>query len=147
MDESRAAKSSNAVTREQALAVLAIHATELRRRGVCHAALFGSVARGDATADSDIDILIELDPNVPIGVFGYVSLRRYIAELFTKRVDVVNRDALKAPLRRAVFAMPSKRSPRSVLLDIARNIHPAETFSSKALNFKNLEAIDASCTP
>jgi uncharacterized protein len=34
----------------------------LRARGVSHAALFGSRARGDNRPDSDIDIMIELDP-------------------------------------------------------------------------------------
>jgi predicted nucleotidyltransferase len=82
--------------------VLSAHAAELRLRGVRHAALFGSVARGEATIDSDIDVLIDLDPNAPIGVFDYVALKRYIAELFTKRVDVVNRAALKPALRPSV---------------------------------------------
>jgi predicted nucleotidyltransferase len=41
--------------------------TALRARGVAHAALFGSRARGDASPDSDTDIMIEIDPGAPVG--------------------------------------------------------------------------------
>ncbi|HEV8678362.1 MAG TPA: nucleotidyltransferase domain-containing protein [Stellaceae bacterium] len=67
-----------------------------------HAALFGSLARGAATAASDIDILIEIDPERPIDLFAYAGIKRYIAELFEGPVDVVDRDALKPYLRRPV---------------------------------------------
>jgi predicted nucleotidyltransferase len=45
----------------------------LRHLGVLQAALFGSAARDEAKPDSDIDILIELAPEAPIGVFEYVG--------------------------------------------------------------------------
>jgi predicted nucleotidyltransferase len=75
-----------------------------RARGVSHAALFGSRARGDNRADSDTDIMLELDPEAPIGVWDYVGLKAYIAGLFDGPVDVVNRDGLKPYLRPAVTA-------------------------------------------
>lgn len=87
------------MTREQALAALCANQAELRRRGVRRAALFGSLARGTATAKSDIDILIEIDPEAPIDLFAYAGLKRYIAGLFPGQVDVVDRDALKRYLR------------------------------------------------
>jgi uncharacterized protein len=71
----------------------------LRQRGVRHVALFGSVARGDDNADSDIDIMIEFDPDARVTVFDYVDLKEYIAGLFDKPVDVVNRDSLKSHIR------------------------------------------------
>jgi predicted nucleotidyltransferase len=71
---------------------------------VSHAALFGSRARGDNRADSDTDIMLELDPEAPIGVWDYVGLKAYIAGLFDGPVDVVNRDGLKPYLRPAVTA-------------------------------------------
>jgi len=76
----------------------------LRARGVCRAAVFGSRARGDHRPDSDTDILIELDPEAPIGVWGYVGLKEYIAGLFEGPVDVVNRESLKPYLRSGVIA-------------------------------------------
>jgi hypothetical protein len=72
---------------------------ELRRHGVRHVAVFGSVARGEAGAQSDIDILLELDPAAELSVSDYVQLKQRIAALFRRRVDIVNRDALKPYLR------------------------------------------------
>ena len=61
-------------------------------------------ARGDDRPDSDIDIMIEIDPQAPIGVWDYVGLKEYIAGLFSGPVDVVNRDGLKPHLRPAATA-------------------------------------------
>jgi predicted nucleotidyltransferase len=85
--------------KDQALAVLRRHADTLRSRGVRHAALFGSLARGDAGPKSDIDILIELAPETSLDIFAYVELKNDIAALFPGRVDVVNKEALKPHLR------------------------------------------------
>jgi predicted nucleotidyltransferase len=82
-----------------AIAILVAHRDALRARGVRHAALFGSVARGEARPDSDLDILIDLDPGAKIGVFKYAGIRRYIAELFADPVDVVERKSLKPHAR------------------------------------------------
>ncbi len=72
---------------------------DLRARGVAHAALFGSVARGDDRPDSDIDILVEIAPDARIGLFQYAGIVRYLEELFPTHVDVANREGLK-PLAR-----------------------------------------------
>jgi predicted nucleotidyltransferase len=66
---------------------------------VRHAALFGSVARNESKRASDIDILIELEPDAPIGVFEYVGITQYLADFFPNRADVANRGSLKAPVR------------------------------------------------
>src|ERR1700745_4216936 len=76
----------------------------LRDRGVVHAALFGSVARGDDRAGSDIDIMIEIDPDARMTVYEYLDLKDYIAALFDKPVDVVNREGLKPYVRPAATA-------------------------------------------
>jgi len=88
------------MNRQDAIAVLRQHADALRARGVSHAALFGSVARGDAGPQSDLDILIELAPDAELDIFAYAGLKRYIAGLFSGPVDVVNRNALKPYLQR-----------------------------------------------
>ena len=76
----------------------------LRARGIHHAALFGSRARGDNRPDSDTDIMIDLDPKAEIGVWDYAGLKEYIASLFDGPVDVVNRESLKPYVRPAALA-------------------------------------------
>ena len=85
---------------QKAIATLKKHRDDLRARGVQHAAVFGSVARGKARPDSDLDILVELDPNAELDIFDYAGIRRYIAELFVSgSVDVVDRAALRPHVR------------------------------------------------
>ena len=79
--------------------MLRAHQAELHRRGVRHAALFGSIARDEGKRTSDIDILIELDPQAPIGLFEYVGITQYLADLFPVRIDVANRSSLKPLVR------------------------------------------------
>jgi uncharacterized protein len=83
------------MTREEIIARLRENEAALRKRGVAHAALFGSRARGDHRIESDTDIMDEFDPSALITVFDYAGLKDYIAGLFDGRVDVVNRDGLK----------------------------------------------------
>jgi uncharacterized protein len=81
------------IDRGEIIGTLRAHQAELRRRGVRHAALFGSIARGKGKRTSDIDIVIELDPQAPVGLFEYVGITQYLADLFPIRVDVANRSS------------------------------------------------------
>jgi len=47
--------------------ILRAHETDLR--GLAHAAVFGSVARGEAGTGSNIDVLVERDDSLPMGIF------------------------------------------------------------------------------
>src|SRR6266853_6798861 len=85
--------------RQDILAKLRENEAALKALGVSHAALFGSRARGDACPDSDIDILIDLAPDAPIGVWQYSGLKTFIASLFEGSVDVVSREGLKPYVR------------------------------------------------
>jgi uncharacterized protein len=82
-----------------AIATLRRHESDLRARGIRHAAIFGSVARGRNRPDSDLDIIIDIDPEAHVTIFDYVGLKDYIASLFESPVDVIDRDALKPHLR------------------------------------------------
>jgi predicted nucleotidyltransferase len=89
------------MNRDDIIATLRDHEQALRLFGVAHAALFGSVARGEATPASDIDIMVEIEPSAPVGVFEYVGIRDYIANLFEGPVDVVRRASRCGRTRRA----------------------------------------------
>ena len=84
---------------QEIVARLRKNESALRDRGVRHAALFGSSARGEQRPDSDVDIMIEVDPAARIGIYEYVAIKDYIAGLFEIRVDVVRRDRLKPYVR------------------------------------------------
>jgi predicted nucleotidyltransferase len=92
------------VNANDAIATLRSHESDLRARGVCRAAVFGSVARGDNRPDSDLDIMIEVEPEAHLTVFGYVGLKEYAAGLFDGPVDVVSRGGLKPYVRPAATA-------------------------------------------
>lgn len=79
------------------LEILASHRKDLRERGVSSLAVFGSVARGDAGAESDVDLLVEFDR--PVGLFSFVRLQRYLEDLLGRSVDLVTPDALREPLK------------------------------------------------
>ena len=87
--------------RQDIIARLRENEAALRSRGVVHAALFGSRARGDARPDSDTDILIEIDTDAPVGVYEYVGIKEFIASLFDGPVDIVDRESLKPYVRPA----------------------------------------------
>ena len=89
---------------EDAIATLRRYESALRARGIRHAAVFGSVARREDRLDSDIDIVIEIDPETRMTVFDYVGLKDYVAGLFDGPVDVVNNQGLKPHVRPAVTA-------------------------------------------
>jgi predicted nucleotidyltransferase len=89
---------------EDALATLRRYESDLRARGVRHAAVFGSIARGNDRPDSDLDIMIDTEPDAHITVFDYVALKEYIGGLFDRPVDVVSRDGLKPHVRPAAIA-------------------------------------------
>ncbi|HEY5211087.1 MAG TPA: nucleotidyltransferase family protein [Stellaceae bacterium] len=91
-----------AITRIEILDRLREHESELHRRGVKRVALFGSVARGEARPDSDIDLMVDIDPAARIGVFEYAAIVNYLADLFVGRVDVANHAGLKSLVRPAI---------------------------------------------
>jgi len=87
--------------RQEILDRLRANEVALRARGVAHAAVFGSRARGDNRADSDTDIMIDVNPDARLSVYDYVGLKEYIAGLFEGPVDVVSREGLKPYIRPA----------------------------------------------
>jgi len=78
------------------------HRDELRKRfGVKTLAVFGSVARGEAGPESDVDILVEFESSP--GFDGYMALKFYLEDLLGRKVDLVMKNALKPWARDVVL--------------------------------------------
>ena len=84
--------------REEVLRILGQNQQVLKDFGVKSLAIFGSVARDEATPDSDVDILVEFD--VPVTFDLYMDVKFYLEDRLGTRVDLVSRRSLK-PLIRA----------------------------------------------
>jgi predicted nucleotidyltransferase len=83
------------------LAKLRAHAPALRERGITGLWLFGSVARGDARADSDIDLFADFDPAARLSLVGLASLRADLSDLLGVPADLMERGALRPAVREA----------------------------------------------
>lgn len=92
-----------ALGREQVLAVLREHQGEWRRRyQLQRIGLFGSMARNQATASSDLDVWVELDPLTP---FATVHLKQELEVLLQRPIDLVRlREHMNPALRAAILA-------------------------------------------
>ena len=95
---------------DEVIACLQAHADELQAGGVRHLALFGSLARGDAGPDSDIDLAVELDHEKHITLIGLAKLELRLGDLLGRKVDLlpepIQKPRLKANVdrdRRRVF--------------------------------------------
>jgi uncharacterized protein len=87
--------------RELVLRILRQNQAEINSYGVKSLALFGSVARGEARPDSDIDLLVEFDR--PVGLFGLIALQQRLEELLGCPVDLGTADSLKKHVRSQVM--------------------------------------------
>jgi predicted nucleotidyltransferase len=83
-------------TSKDILDVLHHHRDKLRRLGVRRIGLFGSAARGEASAASDLDFLVEFDRKT---FDAYMDVKELLEGLFARRIDLVVADALKPQLR------------------------------------------------
>lgn len=63
--------------------------------------IFGSVARNESAAESDIDILVEF--TTPVGFFRFIRLENYLSEILGKKVDLISKKALKAVIKEDVL--------------------------------------------
>lgn len=89
--------------RDEALRVLSEHREELRRFGVRRLAVFGSVARDEAGPRSDVDVLVEFDPEAHVGLFEFVRLKDYLEEVLGREVDLGTFRSLKRRMRERVL--------------------------------------------
>jgi predicted nucleotidyltransferase len=71
-----------------------------RRRRVTEFALFGSVARGEARSESDVDVLVTFAPDAGWSLFDLVEMQDELKLMFGREVHLVERDGLRNPFRR-----------------------------------------------
>jgi predicted nucleotidyltransferase len=76
-----------------------------RRHRIRRLALFGSVLKGSARPDSDIDFLVEFDPNAVPGFLGLAKIEAELTELVGRQVDLRTADELSPQFRHAVERM------------------------------------------
>jgi uncharacterized protein len=89
--------------REEIMALLRQHEADLKRLGVEHLYLFGSIARGDATADSDIDLFFDYEKG-KLGLFELMDVKAFASSILGRTTDIMTRDSLHKTLRRTIEA-------------------------------------------
>lgn len=87
--------------KQQILDRLDTHRDRLNEFAVKALFLFGSVARGEANSESDVDFLVEFDR--PVGLFTLLSLKAYLEELLGCSVDIGTPSSLRPHLRETVL--------------------------------------------
>jgi predicted nucleotidyltransferase len=90
--------------RDRIVAQLQEQAPRLRARGIRRLSLFGSVARGEAAAKSDLDLLIEVDPHSHFSLFDLVDLQDELNPLLGRPTHFAFASKLRPWLRREILA-------------------------------------------
>lgn len=91
------------MTREDVVAALKQHEAELRKLGVERLYLFGSMARGEAGPDSDVDLFFDYRRG-KLSLFDLMEVKEEAARILGRRADVTTRDGLHKTLRRRIEA-------------------------------------------
>ncbi|MFA5889544.1 MAG: nucleotidyltransferase family protein [Actinomycetota bacterium] len=84
---------TGALSREEAVRLLVASAPQIYALGVERLALFGSVLRGDARPDSDVDLLVQFSPGAKT-FDRFLSLSELLEERLGRRVELVTTEAL-----------------------------------------------------
>jgi predicted nucleotidyltransferase len=90
------------MSRDDIIATLRSHEAELRRLGVVRLSLFGSVARGEAGPESDIDIAAFFDPAARLSGFDIAGVEARLSEILGREVDLLEEPARRPSLKRAL---------------------------------------------
>lgn len=83
------------MTRDEIIQALAREAPALKAKGIRHAALFGSRARGHETTHSDVDIVIDVDPEASLSGYDLMAIKHHLEDALGLSVDL-----LRHPIRR-----------------------------------------------
>jgi len=78
------------------------HPKDLSRLGARHLAIFGSIARDEATEDCDVDILVDFDSEK--GLFEFIDLKFYLEDLLRCDVDLGTKKSLRPALKEIILS-------------------------------------------
>lgn len=85
--------------------ILKEHKKELKKKyGVKEIGIFGSYLKGEAKEGSDLDILVEFEPEARISFLEFIELENYISDLVGVKVDLVEKSALKPRIGKYILS-------------------------------------------
>ena len=79
------------------------HERELRDAGIVRMSLFGSVARGDATSRSDIDLMVDFDDAKRVSLIRVIGIKHRLEDILGAEVDLAQTKMLKAGVRESAL--------------------------------------------
>lgn len=74
------------------------------KHGIRRAALFGSYAKGSPSADSDVDLIVEFEPDKVPDLFSFIGIKQELERELGKRVDCVMHDAVDKYFRDEILS-------------------------------------------
>ena len=72
-----------------------------KRWNITEFSVFGSALRDDFRPDSDVDVLVSIDPRTHIGLFEIAQMQIELEKMFKRPVDLVEKEGLRNPYRRS----------------------------------------------
>lgn len=85
--------------KSRVLQTLREHEPELKAEGIVHLRLFGSLARGEGTPSSDVDLIADLDRSKRLTLLNMVRLENRLSDLLNAKVDLSLAESLKEVVR------------------------------------------------
>ena len=90
--------------RERILGILRAHEPELKAAGLLHLRLFGSVARGESTPNSDVDLLFDYDETRPFSLLSLAKVEYQLDDLLDAKVDLSSAESMYPRVRARALA-------------------------------------------
>jgi predicted nucleotidyltransferase len=90
---------SSSMDKTEVLQTLRRHEPELKAAGVVHLRLFGSVARGENSAQSDVDLMAEFDSAKRLTLVTMAHLENRLSDLLGAKVDLAPFDSMRETVR------------------------------------------------
>jgi predicted nucleotidyltransferase len=84
---------------DRVLEILRAHSSTMHAKGVQRLWVFGSVARQEATAESDVDLMVDIDPDKMRSLVAFASLEADLSDWLGVPVELAERDCLRTAIR------------------------------------------------